>query len=596
MGSYLTTSNNNVNSNNEETYELKKLSNYVTTGNDKQSSSFSQGFLYKQPTSLTKEVSHSRWKLRFFILKKLGLFYYHVNNNATYDLSLLTNVEMGELFEIFEGKSGYKMLFQFNNGYLLTMATPSKSLATLWTTQLRKFLDPNTVKEDCAIIPGDFVFVKDDYYKIFLKKFVTINFSTCEIIVQDMTFLGNFNLRQCEVTEIVSSQVPNENDGFSFSVVNKESGRTLTLGSGNEDAMRDWRKDIEVACAETDQSNMRQDDVQMVEFYNVLHSCFKDGEKWKQAAIQRRVNEETRNTISENTRKKPFLILSFDGGGTRGLIPCLILERLMTSFPDLLSKVSMVAGTSNGSLIAMALAFGHHPHTIREMTELTSKSVFSEQTARYTVSAAKWSNRYLSVFCKETWKDMKMCDAHIPCLVPSFCLNPMHVEIFTSFSDATKNTLVSDVTMKSCAAPTFFPAWKGSVDGGVFAHCPADLAITYAMNDLGVPLDDIYVLSFSTGTMKRGLGLLEEMNVEEENTHNYGYYQWASQLPSVIWEGMIEKSTILCKKLLKDRFCRIDPTLDKEYPLDNPEVLPEYHNIAKEEDLGNVETWLKNIL
>lgn len=576
MGSYLSTFSN------EETVELKKMNQENGNIDDDNSKKCSDqgGFLYKQPISQSTEISHSRWKLRFFILKKLGLFYYHVNQSVTHDLSHLKNVELGELCQTVDGKSGYKMLFQFQDGFLYTMATPSKSIATLWISQLKQYIDG---KQETEMLAGDFFYVFDNYYRDFKKHFVSVNFSTREIIVQDMTFLGNFNLRHCEVSEVTLTSVPLANEGFTFSIVNKETGRTLTLGSSNEDSIKNWKKDLEMACAETSRSSMCQDDTSMVEFYNVLHKCFEDGEKWKHLAIQK-------PPAKSNDR---FLILSFDGGGIRGVIPCLLLERLLVSFPQLLSKVSMVTGTSNGALIAMALAFGHHPHTIREMTELTSKSVFSEQTARYMVSSAKWSNRYLNVFCKETWKDLKMSDALVPCLIPSFCLNPMKVEIFTSFRDEAKDDLVSDVTMKSCAAPTFFPAWKNSVDGGVFAHCPADLALAHAIDDLRIPIERIFILSFSTGTLKRAL---EESSLEEENTHNYGYYQWASQLPSVIWEGMIEKSTILCQKLLKDRFFRVDPILTKEYPLDKPEVLPEFHTLAKEMDLHDVEKWMEKYL
>ncbi len=41
-------------------------------------------------------------------------------------------------------------------------------------------------------------------------------------------------------------------------------------------------------------------------------------------------------------------IISFDGGGLRGIMSCIVLERLVAEFPDLLDHFDFVAGTSNG--------------------------------------------------------------------------------------------------------------------------------------------------------------------------------------------------------------------------------------------------------
>lgn len=173
----------------------------------------------------------------------------------------------------------------------------------------------------------------------------------------------------------------------------------------------------------------------------------------------------------------------------------------------------------------------------------------------------------------------------------------MKVEVNTSFShfDQTEDSFVSDVVMKSCSAPTFFPAWKGSVDGGMFAHCPADLAIVSAMRDLKIPLEDIYVLSFSTGKFEQTKPFVEPSLSEtvDEVTHNFGYYQWMSHLPTVLWEGMIEKSVFVCKQLIGERFVRVEPQLKKEYPLDKPEVIPELHALAKETNIDEVCNWIK---
>jgi patatin-like phospholipase/acyl hydrolase len=51
--------------------------------------------------------------------------------------------------------------------------------------------------------------------------------------------------------------------------------------------------------------------------------------------------------------KPKFIILFCDGGGVRGLITAMLLESLDAKF---LQNVSLFAGTSTGSIIALGLA------------------------------------------------------------------------------------------------------------------------------------------------------------------------------------------------------------------------------------------------
>jgi uncharacterized protein len=53
--------------------------------------------------------------------------------------------------------------------------------------------------------------------------------------------------------------------------------------------------------------------------------------------------------------KPKFIILFCDGGGVRGLITAMLLESLDAKF---LQNVSLFAGTSTGSIIALGLAAG----------------------------------------------------------------------------------------------------------------------------------------------------------------------------------------------------------------------------------------------
>ena len=55
-----------------------------------------------------------------------------------------------------------------------------------------------------------------------------------------------------------------------------------------------------------------------------------------------------------------YRVLSLDGGGIRGLLTAVILERLEAANP-FLSHVDLFAGTSTGGILALGLAAGYSP-------------------------------------------------------------------------------------------------------------------------------------------------------------------------------------------------------------------------------------------
>ncbi len=53
-------------------------------------------------------------------------------------------------------------------------------------------------------------------------------------------------------------------------------------------------------------------------------------------------------------------ILSLDGGGLRGMIEVVLLQRLVEVFPDLLERVDLFAGVSAGSIMSSCMATGRY--------------------------------------------------------------------------------------------------------------------------------------------------------------------------------------------------------------------------------------------
>ena len=64
-----------------------------------------------------------------------------------------------------------------------------------------------------------------------------------------------------------------------------------------------------------------------------------------------------------------YSILSLDGGGLRGIIQAIILERLEHLHPGFISRIDLFAGTSTGGLVALGLAYGLTPTQLIELYE-----------------------------------------------------------------------------------------------------------------------------------------------------------------------------------------------------------------------------------
>lgn len=111
--------------------------------------------------------------------------------------------------------------------------------------------------------------------------------------------------------------------------------------------------------------------------------------KIKEVLNQERMMSATKEYFSFQRNPNKFFILSIDGkcywgnfpvkfkgGGIRGIITTVLLERLVNAFPDLIERFDFVAGCSNGGMVAMGLAFGYSVKLCRMLLETTGNIIF----------------------------------------------------------------------------------------------------------------------------------------------------------------------------------------------------------------------------
>ena len=207
-----------------------------------------------------------------------------------------------------------------------------------------------------------------------------------------------------------------------------------------------------------------------------------------------------------------FQILSLDGGGLKGLFGVSFLAaweecegRSVTDFFDL------IAGTSTGGIIALALGLGYSAKEILQFYLKEAASIFPASALagiRHWVST-KYRADGLELALRQYFGDRKLGASRVPLLVPAYYPKAGGLYIFkTPHHPRLRNDFrefVRDVARATSAAPTYFPAYKGEsgvelIDGGVWANNPVMLAITEAMGYLAIPQECVCVLRIGTTT------------------------------------------------------------------------------------------------
>lgn len=112
----------------------------------------------------------------------------------------------------------------------------------------------------------------------------------------------------------------------------------------------------------------------------------------------------------------PYRILSLDGGGVRGMMEAIILERLLQVYPTLLDEVDVYYGTSAGGMLALALAsdLGEgDPHFFTKWTSQSSKVIFADSLVRGVTGIdglfrAKYGNESIAQLLKTSFGELTL--------------------------------------------------------------------------------------------------------------------------------------------------------------------------------------------
>lgn len=297
----------------------------------------------------------------------------------------------------------------------------------------------------------------------------------------------------------------------------------------------------------------------------------------------------------------PFRIISFDGGGIRGSLSTRILRRLCEKYPEILTETTLFAGTSTGAFIALALAYGKDSEFVDNVYNYkTIKSIFTP--THFNPFRPKYSNKNLKNMLSSIFpEDLTLDELEKYVFIPTFNVKGYNSNHWQSvfFNNLSKSELsqtkVTDVALASSAAPTYFPSHNNFIDGGVIDNSPSTSSMISSMKILKPKpsISDFRILSIGTG---------QSLDLIKKDTASWGAMQWAlspttklqSPLVSILLINNTPLSDMYCQELLREKYHRINPILNKEILLDDYKMVPFLKGIGDNFDLSNSYKYIEN--
>lgn len=304
-------------------------------------------------------------------------------------------------------------------------------------------------------------------------------------------------------------------------------------------------------------------------------------------------------------------VIAFDGGGIRGVLTATLLERLAAAYPSLINNATLLAGTSSGGIIALSLAAGMSPSAVQQLCVESGPKIFDEGwrsalggwlTSKYdndglreTLSTV-FGNRTLGALAKEV-------------LISSFDLDYVDPEeagqytrrwkakFFTNRPlDKDRSELALDVALSTSAAPTYFPIYKGYIDGGVIANNPSVAALAQVLappvgqpNAYGNPAN-VLLLSLGSGMSFKWIN---------ETGAAWGKLDWIQdgRIIEIMMEGVADVADFQCKQILTGRYQRLAPAFPPNGTVDLDDVgkIQYLTDFAQQVEIAPTVKWLTEV-
>lgn len=281
-------------------------------------------------------------------------------------------------------------------------------------------------------------------------------------------------------------------------------------------------------------------------------------------------------------------ILVLHGGGFRGLYTARVLELLEAETGHrIANSFDLIAGTSIGGIIALALAEGLPAKRIRKTIEEEGPKLFPaygwfrrKAQLIQRVFAPPHQQALLRVLIgKVLSSDKPLQDLSVQIVVPACdatgnANGPAAVIYGNHKSNQNRTARLEDVALATSAAPTYFESYQSAgdsrqlVDGGVIANSPSWIAMTIALADYGWEID--YLRMLIIGTTQSPLGRVPKSTQEIQgwarlrhpiqwykgrSSEGFLYWLRKGRLLSLLMDGQQRLADHMCTEAMNRNYC-----------------------------------------
>jgi patatin-like phospholipase/acyl hydrolase len=303
-----------------------------------------------------------------------------------------------------------------------------------------------------------------------------------------------------------------------------------------------------------------------------------------------------------------YRILSIDGGGIRGIVTTVMMQRLQAApgLEGFLDSVDLIAGTSTGGLLSLGIARGLGLDDIRELYVNDGPKIFDDSWIDNLLDLGKLRGADYKiapmrrVFKRVLGEETTLGQLRKRVLITAFDMDNEDADelkrtwkpkLFHNFpgDGNDRHELAHKVGMYTAAAPTYFPSVDGYIDGGVYANNPAMCALAQTQDKRYRPtpaLDEVVLLSLGTGM---------SLFYVRGKTLDWGYAQWIKPLISLMLDGISGIANYQCHQMLRKRYHRLAPVFppDVSIPMDDVKKIPYMIDFAEGLDLRPTLRWMR---
>ena len=298
--------------------------------------------------------------------------------------------------------------------------------------------------------------------------------------------------------------------------------------------------------------------------------------------------------------KRRYRILSLDGGGIKGTYTAAVLESLEKFTGKSIGEhFDLIAGTSTGGIIAIAIGLGIPLRQILDLYMEKGGVIFPAQaqglvgrtlTLLRHFRKPKHSQTLLAQALGQVIGDRKLGESKSRLVIPAFNAVNGDIQLFkTAHTPAYQMDYrrpAAEVALATSAAPTFFSAFQDNrggvyLDGGVWANCPAVVALTEATSILGWPLEQIDLLSIGTTRAPFEVGRARRQA---------GLFGWNVGVIELLQQAQGSGMLGIAKALTKQSLLRIDEaTRPGRFSLDNSAEVSDLRALGENSARQNLE-------